>query len=526
MKKTFTLLLTTLSLLFITMNSRATVVYTQVNITADQTSTWMWFEWIPDVDGFGLWVNPGASLRIETYGDAVIGTEENGNVFLSAVPYETSIGSGSAWQVPASAIYINDSTHADLNGTTFYAGFQLTSAEGETFYGWMQLAVADDGLSFTLIDMAYEDVAGEPILAGVVERQVMYGSQMFTEDLLTNDGHIMNTIALELVGVNFATTGTLTENTHFTTENVPAGLTLGIEATDATNAVMTLSGQAEAHALADTVNNLTVTFLDAAFDGVPASEITNANNPQLFVKYFGEYALYYEDLPDPVCEVSGWVPIENPYFENYFGIWHDGTDMRLETYGKDVIGEVSGTKSFVTPLDVDTPINEQSAWVASGAWPNESYLTSISYTNWLGQDKYAGLQLVLGDAVMYGWVHLGVSADGTAITVYEWAFNSKPGEQIKAGQKDNTGIFEGTDALSLSVYPNPCADMLNIRIGEQMTGGKVMVTDLLGQTVVDATNIPSDQKTMQLDISQLPAGIYIVDLSSNETHYVQKIIKN
>lgn len=526
MKKTFTLLLTTICLLFITTNSGAAVIYKQMNLTADQTSTWMWFEWGPDADGFGLWVNPGTALRIETYGDAVIGYEEDGMTFLSAVPYETSIGADSEWQVPGSAIYINDANHTELNGTTFYAGFQLKSGDGEIFYGWMQLEVSADGLSFTLIDMAYEDVAGEPILVGVVDRQVMYASEMFTEDLLTNDGHIMNTLALELVGVNFAATGALTENTHFTVENVPAGLTLGIEATETNYAVISLYGQAEAHAPADTVNNLTVNFLDAAFDGVPAGEVTNASNPHLFVKYFGEYALYYEDLPDPVCETGGWVPFENSYFENYFGIWHDGTDMRLETYGKDVIGEEIAAKSYVTPLDVDAPINEESAWVASGMWPNESYLTSATYTNWLGQDKYAGLKLVLGDAVMYGWVHLGVSADGMAITAYEWAFNSKPGEQIKAGQKDDTGIFDGANTLSLSVYPNPCADMLNITLGDQISHGQVTVTDLLGQTVVDAVEVSADQEILQLDVSKLPAGIYIVNLSSEETHYVQKIVKN
>lgn len=526
MKKSFTVLFTALCLLFATTNSRAAVVYSQMNLSVDQTTTWMWFEWTPDVDGFGLWVNPGASLRIETYGEAVIGTTENEMVFLSAVPYETPIGTDSEWQIPATATYINDTAHNALNGTTFYAGFQLTSGDGETFYGWMQLAVAADGLSFTLIDMAYEDVAGEPILAGVVERQVIYDAEVFTEDLLTNDGHIMNPLNLELVGVNFATTGTLTENTHFTAENVPAGLTLSIEATDATNAVMTLSGQASAHTLADTVNNLTVTFMDAAFDGTPTAEITNASNPYLFVKYFGEYGLYYEDMPDPVCETGGWVPIENSYFENFFGIWNDGTDMRLETYGKDVIGEVTGANSYVTPLDIDTPINEESAWVASGEWPDESYLTYVSYSNWLGQDKYAGLKLVLGDAVMYGWVHLGVSADGSAVTVYEWAFNSKPGEQILAGQKDDTGIFDDANTSSLPVYPNPCADILNIRVNKQMNGAKVMVSDLLGQTVIDAVTIPANQEMLHLNVSKLPAGIYIVDFSNSQTHYVQKIIKN
>jgi len=308
MKKICTLMIA-ICLMLISLNSRASVIYTQMNLTANQTSTWQWFVWGPDTDGFGLWVNPGASLRIETYGDGVIGVDEGGMIFLSAVPYETEIGLGSGWQAPVAASYINDATHTGLNGTTLYAGFKLRSAMEEIFYGWMQLQVSGDGLSVTLIDMAYEDVAGTAILAGVVQRQVMYASEIFTEDLVTNDGHIMNQVGIQLLGVNFlVTSGAMTENTHYTVENVPAGLTLEIVATDATNATISLNGQAPANQVADTVNNLTITFLDAAFDGIPAAEVINSSKSNLFVKYFGDYNFVFEDLPDPVCGSGGWVP--------------------------------------------------------------------------------------------------------------------------------------------------------------------------------------------------------------------------
>lgn len=524
MKKKITIIASFCLMLF-TLNTQANVIYQQMNLTADQTSTWLWFEWGPDTDGFGLWVNPGAALRIETYQDDVIGYDDGGMIFLTALDYETEIGPDSDWQTPSEAVYVNDATHTELNGSTFYAGFKLKSADNEIFYGWMQFEVAQDGLSFTLIDMAYEDVAGAPILAGVVERQVIYDAEIFTEDLLTNDGHIMNQLGIQLLGVNFTVTGgAMVENTHYTVENIPEGLSIEINAIDAVNASIALNGQAQAHNVSDTVNNLTVNFLDEAFDGVPAADVINASKADLFVKYFGEYEIVYEDLPDPVCGTGGWVPFQSAYYENYFGIWHDGTDMRLETYGKDVVGEMIGDMSYVTPLDTDTPINGESAWVPSAVWPNEAYLTSATYTNWMGQDKYAGIKLVLGEAEMYGWVHLGVSGDGTEITVFDWAFNTNPNTQIKAGQQDNTAVVSNP-AEQFRVYPNPCAGYLEIFTEEQAGTMSIELMDLLGKVHQKQIVNLSGQQKINLDMSTHSAGIYIVRVSCGEIVYTRKIIK-
>lgn len=524
MKRTFTLSLVLCMMLF-AFSSKAGVVYTEMNLTADQTNTWLWFAWGPDTDGIGLWVNPGASLRVETYGDNVIGYDDNGLTFLSAVDYESEIGAGSAWQTPTTASYLNDADHAQLNGTTFYAGFQLRDASEQIYYGWMQIQVAADGLSFTLIDMAYEDVAGTSILAGVVSRQLIYDNAMFIENLASNDGHIMNQLNVSLLGANFSVaTGNMTEGTHFTTENVPEGLAVEIIASDAVTASIALTGQATNNVVADTVNNMTINFTDAAFDGIAAGEIDNSNKADIFVKFFGEYEIIYEDLPDMVCESGGWVPFESAYFENFFGIWHDGTDFRLETYGKDVIGVITGANSFVTPLDLDVTINAESDWVASGAWPNESYLTMMTYDNWYGVEKYAGLKLILGDAVMYGWVRLGVSEDGSTITVYDWAFNTKPDEDIRTGQLDNTGISTSS-VKSLKAYPNPCENHLLISTGEMSGNVSMTLMDILGNVYLskDLNVNPSGQ--VEIDMSSMPSGFYIVNMKCGTGTYISRIIK-
>ena len=142
MKKTLAFLITLF--LLISMSSQATVIYTEMNLEATQTSTWNWFEWGPDADGFGLFVVPGSSMHIETYTGAVIGYDDGGNIYISAVPNGTMIGASSGWVTPPAPSYVNDAEHTELNGTTLYAGFQLKSASEEIFYGWMQLSVMKD----------------------------------------------------------------------------------------------------------------------------------------------------------------------------------------------------------------------------------------------------------------------------------------------------------------------------------------------------------------------------------------------
>ena len=46
-----------------------------------------------------------------------------------------------------------------------YLGLRFNSG-GSTYYGWARLSVALGGVSFTLMDYAYDSVPGEPILAG------------------------------------------------------------------------------------------------------------------------------------------------------------------------------------------------------------------------------------------------------------------------------------------------------------------------------------------------------------------------
>ena len=90
-------------------------------------------------------------------------------------------------------------------------------------------------------------------------------------EALANDGTIGNNIVISLLGDTFAS-GVLSPGVHYTVANVPAGLTFAVTGSGS-QATLTLSGIASVHAAAATISNLRLTFLDAAFANVAASNI-------------------------------------------------------------------------------------------------------------------------------------------------------------------------------------------------------------------------------------------------------------
>ena len=527
MKKSLLILMTVTALLSAAGKSHASVIYTPMSLTASQTSTWNWFSFGTDDNGFGLWVNAGVALRLETYTGPVIGTSEGGKVYLTALEYGTELGAASAWVTPATPSYINDTAHTALNGQKVYAGVQLAAADGTVYYGWMELDVAEDGLSVTLTGMAYQDEPGTSLLAGVIDRQVYFENTALLEDLETNNGIIGTIIPINLVGVDFSiASGALTPNTHFTTDNVPDGLVAEISIVDAKNAIISLIGQATAHGESDTRNDFTVIFLDAAFSGATADQVIDSQRSDLAIKFFDPYKIVYEDLTDLVCAAGGWAPFENTHYGNIFGLWHDGTDMRLETYSKSVIGTMSLGKSLITPLDAGTTIDSTSAWVAPGAWPDEAYINTSTYNSWNGKHKYAGIQLVVGNAILYGWLNLESSADGKTLTIYDWAFNTQPKGAIIAGQIPSGSPLTSLDPNAFRISPNPFINQLLISFAQPLKEATSLeILDITGKVVYQERLSSMGATSLNIQTGMLTTGVYFLKLKSQGMVSTRKIIR-
>jgi photosystem II stability/assembly factor-like uncharacterized protein len=89
------------------------------------------------------------------------------------------------------------------------------------------------------------------------------------------------------------------------------------------------------------------------------------------------------------------------------------------------------------------------------------------------------------------------------------------------------GYPYGTDDLkantaSLNIYPNPSRDKITITTTDQPAGGHLSIQDLTGQELLQKNLINASSV---IDISTLPAGVYMVKLKKANSVRVTKLIK-
>ena len=75
---------------------------------------------------------------------------------------------------------------------------------------------------------------------------------------------------------------------------------------------------------------------------------------------------------------------------------------------------------------------------------------------------------------------------------------------------------------ALSIYPNPVSDFLTIEISAFTTPGSLSITSLNGQELIKRQI--TEPKT-QIDIANLPCGIYFVRLTGDKMVQMQKFVK-
>ncbi len=94
---------------------------------------------------------------------------------------------------------------------------------------------------------------------------------------------------------------------------------------------------------------------------------------------------------------------------------------------------------------------------------------------------------------------------------------------IRASATDTLLGVEGHSAIaSVSVYPNPASNVLNIANAESLRN--IAIVDLNGRTV--KSNSYNGVSDATIDISNLSAGMYMINISTDSGTQTQKIIKN
>ncbi len=156
-------------------------------------------------------------------------------------------------------------------------------------------------LTVTFLDGAF---TGTPTASNVTNYQkadllidfnsaavLSYSTGTFVE-AAANDGSISTTVTITLTGDTFD--AAVVSGGKVTATNVPSGLTASFTRVSNTEISLTLTGTAAAHANANDISNLAVTFLDGAFTTTTlASGVTNYRKTDFVVDYTNPPGVYY-----------------------------------------------------------------------------------------------------------------------------------------------------------------------------------------------------------------------------------------
>src|SRR5690554_2653194 len=149
---------------------------------------------------------------------------------------------------------------------------------------------------------------------------------------------------------------------------------------------------------------------------------------------------------------------------------------------------------LVSTTDTDpasfTKINDGAYTTVQDVWTEFSYNLDV----YAGQQVYIAIQCVSDDAFVF-------MVDDFSVTTA-------------------TASINDTIASSFSVYPNPAKDVLNISNSVGTEINALTIVDINGRTVKQINSNVS-----QINISDLNAGVYFVNINSNEGSLTTKIVK-
>ena len=89
------------------------------------------------------------------------------------------------------------------------------------------------------------------------------------------------------------------------------------------------------------------------------------------------------------------------------------------------------------------------------------------------------------------------------------------------------GIFSNNEEVSgqdIEIYPNPTSDILNLRL-KTNTNSRIELYNLQGE-LINSWKVESNNSNLQLDISQLEVGVYVLRVIENgDVVLTEKILK-
>jgi hypothetical protein len=194
------------------------------------------------------------------------------NVTIPAGVYDGTAGTAVTITVPT----LNNDSLGEAGGETIILGFAnatsaltVGDANGDT--------ITNSAHTYTITDD---------------DKSLSYTTTTVTE-ANTNIGAITTTYPFVLSGATFASVGVQAGGgVKYTSSNVPAGLTMVITTTSATTGTVSFTGTATAHAVANSVTDVTITWTNAAFTGGNATSIAGYTKANLGITFIEQNISY------------------------------------------------------------------------------------------------------------------------------------------------------------------------------------------------------------------------------------------
>ena len=173
---------------------------------------------------------------------------------------------------------------------------------------------------------------------------------------------------------------------------------------------------------------------------------------------------------------------------------------------------------YATDIPLGTAIGASSAWNTA----SQAVLASLFGTTHYGHlgdgaEHYMGVKFTdAAAAIHYGWIRVsGVNADGTHVTIKDWAYNSTADASINAGQT-TSGVNEVSN-INYNVYSNNKNVYINFTTE---VNGNVNVYNSLGELVY--TDKMAGSKNI-INLSNLNTGIYMIRIESDKGSFIKKV---
>ncbi len=234
------------------------------------------------------------------------------------------------------------------------------------------------------------------------------------------------------------------------------------------------------------------------------------------------------------------------------GLWvTDGTDTGTRKLNVPSLSQPSSLVEVNGKLlfKADDGVHGYELWVTDGVDSNTKMLMDINLTG--NSELYINDRAVVGNTLYFTandgthgreiWITDGDtatlfydlnpgSATGFAFQSPLLILNNKiyfagndgtAGTEVYYFDVSNTSVKEMNNQLAAAVYPNPTNGTINIVA--DMEKATITVSNLLGQ-VVDTRNNISGERYI-IDISEQPAGVYIIEVYSKGSQSRHKVVK-